>query len=125
MRTLLSFVAVASLMAPSPVAAEEAARIDKADSHRMVSRLKVPPLPELARTQAAHATQKKDRNWLGRDPVLFGLLVGTGAGIVVGAASLPEAHNPDVGRETTAVMGAMYGAGLGALAGFVVSIVRD
>ena len=126
MHTLVSFVAVAALLAPGPVAAEDSVRNNKADRHRMVSRLKIPPLPELARTQAGQtATQKKDRSWPGRHPVVFGLLIGTGAGAVVGAASLQEPHNPDVTREISAAMGATWGAGLGALAGVVVGIVRD
>ena len=128
MRTLLSLVTVAALMAPSPVAAQDAARIDKADPNGKISRLKIPSLPELAPIQAGQAApqkNKQDRSWPGRHPVVFGLLVGTAAGTVIGAASLPQPHNPDVTRATSAAGGAMLGAGLGALAGFVVAVVRD
>ena len=128
MRTILSLVALAALVAPSSVSAQGAGRFDKPGHNEMDSRLTVPALPQLARTesgQAATQKNKDDRNWVGRHPVVFGLLVGTGAGAALGAASVPERHNPDVTRGTSALMGAVAGAGFGALAGFIVASVRD
>ena len=123
MRALLSLVTVVTLVAPHPLAAQS--MIDNAPPIRAASRLKIPALPALAPTAGqAATTNKAARSWPGRHPVVFGMLVGAGAGAVVGAASLPEDRNPDVGREIMASMGATWGAGFGALAGFIVGQVR-
>jgi len=75
------------------------------------------PLPALPQQPA------KKRSWPGRHPVLFGTLVGLGAGLVIEAIVIPgesggEPHSAYI------PMFATVGAGTGALVGYIISANR-
>ena len=66
---------------------------------------------------------QRERSWPGRHPVLFGALVGLGVGLGVEAAVIPGAS----GGEPHSVYVPMFGiagAGIGSLAGVIVSVAR-
>ena len=77
-----------------------------------VARSAQTPAPPGTRTQSS---------WIKRHPVVFGAIVGAGAGAVIGVATLPEDRNPDWGPEMAAFAGSAWGAGLGAVGGWIIS----
>ena len=91
----------------------------------------------LARVAAARHAQgveqprAEGRNWISRHPVLFGAMVGAGAGAVAAGTMENELFcsggDDDcvIGGEGRALAGAGIGAGIGAVVGVIVSAVRD
>ncbi len=68
-------------------------------------------------------SQPRERTWAGRHPVLFGALVGLAVGVAVEVAVIPGAS----GGEPHSVYLPMFGgvgAGIGSLAGVIVSAAR-
>ncbi len=65
-----------------------------------------------------------ERSWAGRHPVLLGMLLGAGIGAAYGAASCNDGCFP-IGRGGAAVVSAPFGAGFGALAGWIVKASRQ
>jgi hypothetical protein len=109
MRKILVALLLAVLMTPASALAE--IRITNES-------LRLPALPPAARQQPP-----PQRGWPGRHPVLFGALVGLGAGLAVEAVVIPgrsggEPHSAYI------PMFAGVGAGIGSLVGFIVSAVR-
>ena len=120
MQKLLVVILAAMLLPSAPGFAEESALTVTALSFGPTvtpSRsLQAAALRVLARVQTAQTpAAAPQKSWPARHPVWFGTLIGTGAG--VGAASL----NPYV----PALAGIVYGAGISAVTGWVVSKVRD
>jgi len=67
--------------------------------------------------------QRQQRSWPGRHPVLFGAVVGLGAGLGIEAAVIPG----ESGGEPHSVYVPMFsvmGAGIGSLVGLIVSVAR-
>jgi hypothetical protein len=91
----------------------------------------------LARVAAARHAQGADqpraegRSWISRHPVLFGAMVGAGAGAVAGGAMGSEwfcSGGDDycfLSGYGGALAGAPIGAGIGAVVGVIVSAARD
>jgi hypothetical protein len=67
--------------------------------------------------------QPRERSWPGRHPVLFGTLVGLGAGLAVEAAVIPGASGGEP-HSAYIPMFAGVGAGIGWLVGLIVSAGR-
>ena len=63
------------------------------------------------------------RSWPGRHPVLFGALLGLGAGLAIEAAVIPGASGGEP-HSAYIPMFACTGAGIGALVGLIVSAAR-
>ena len=68
---------------------------------------------------AAQQSPAENKSWQKRHPVWVGLMVGAGAGAVWGAASCSDGCFP-IGAGGAAIVGSWYGAGVGALIGWVV-----
>jgi hypothetical protein len=68
---------------------------------------------------AAQQSPPENKSWQKRHPVWTGLMTGAGAGAVWGAASCNDGCWP-IGRVGAAMAGSYWGAGVGALIGFVV-----
>ncbi len=68
--------------------------------------------------------QTPEKSWAYRHPVAVGFLVGAGAGAALGAAQCGPDSSCDYGRAAGAVQGALPLGLLGALTGWVVSLVR-
>lgn len=66
---------------------------------------------------AAQQPPPKNKSWMERHPVWFGLIVGAGAGAALGAASCSDGCFP-IGAGGAAMVGSWYGAGAGALIGW-------
>lgn len=81
--------------------------------------------------QGAEQPRAEGRNWISRHPVLFGAMVGAGAGAVAAGTMENELFcsggDDDcvIGGEGRALAGAGIGAGIGAVVGVIVSAVRD
>ena len=73
------------------------------------------PVPPAVRQQPARA-----QSWPGRHPVLFGALVGLGAGFAVQAVVIPGASGGEPHSAYLAMFGGI-GAGVGSLVGLIVS----
>ena len=65
----------------------------------------------------------KKRSWPGRHPVLFGALVGAGAGLAIEAAVIPGASGGEP-HSAYIPMFVCTGAGIGSLVGLIVSARR-
>ncbi len=75
------------------------------------------------RSPALPQQPAKKRSWPGRHPVLFGALVGAGAGLAIEAAVIPGAS----GGEPHGAYIPMFvctGAGIGSLVGYIISASR-
>ncbi len=79
-------------------------------------RLAAPP-PALRQQPA------RERSWPGRHPVLFGALVGVGAGLAIEAAVIPGASGGEP-HSAYIPMFVCTGAGIGSLVGLIVSARR-
>ena len=67
----------------------------------------------------------QQRSWIARYPVLFGALVGAGAGMLSGATIGEPCEEESFCRRSGLMqIGAAGGAGLGALTGWVVGLIR-
>jgi hypothetical protein len=80
--------------------------------------IRLAALPPAVRQQ-----QPRTRSWPGRHPVLFGALVGLGAGLGIEAAVIPGASGGEP-HSAYLPMFACLGAGIGSLAGVIVSVAR-
>ncbi len=70
-------------------------------------------------------TSPQRRSWIARHPVLFGALVGAGAGLLSGATiGEPCKEESFCRRPALMQIGAAGGAGLGALTGWVVGLTK-
>lgn len=74
---------------------------------------------------AAQATQRptaQPRSWVSRHPALFGALVGTSSGAVLGSLENCSEHTfaSFCSRGASVAAGAVIGAGVGSLTGFIV-----
>ncbi len=67
--------------------------------------------------------QPRERSWPGRHPVLFGALVGLGAGIGVQAVVIPGASGGEPHGAYLPLFGGV-GAGIGSLVGLIASAAR-
>ena len=67
--------------------------------------------------------QARERSWPGRHPVLCGALVGLGIGLGVEAAVIPGASGGEPHSVYVPMFG-VIGAGIGTLAGLIVSAAR-
>jgi hypothetical protein len=67
--------------------------------------------------------QRRERSWPGRHPVLFGAVVGLGAGLGVEAAVIPGESGGEPHSVYIPIFGVM-GAGIGSLVGLIVSVAR-
>ena len=82
----------------------------------------------LAAVPAAQAPQPpaaRQQSWVGRHPVLFGALVGTASGAALG--SLEDCRNTGFSfcsRGASVAGGALLGAGVGSLIGFIIGRAR-
>ena len=65
----------------------------------------------------------KKRSWPGRHPVLFGALVGAGAGLAIEAAVIPGASGGEP-HSAYIPMFVCTGAGIGSLVGYIISANR-
>ena len=79
-------------------------------------RFSAPPL-------ALRQQQARQRSWPGRHPVLFGALVGVGAGLGVQAAVIPGKSGGEPHSAYLPMFGGL-GAGIGSLVGLIVSAAR-
>ncbi len=80
------------------------------------------------RTSVPRQNPAKKRSWIGRHPVLFGTLVGFGAGFAYGyKTGDPSARNcpgcDNLTPETKGVLFGGIGAGIGAVAGLIIGAV--
>ena len=66
---------------------------------------------------------EKKRSWPGRHPVLFGALVGVGAGLAIEAAVIPGASGGEP-HSAYIPMFVCTGAGIGSLVGLIISARR-
>lgn len=80
-------------------------------------------------SSAGQAEQAGERGWIGRHPVLFGALVGAGAGAVIGYSLGRDCSGRGTGscssREGAALVGGAIFAGAGAVVGLIVEKARD
>ena len=117
MHTFLVALVVCTLMGPvNAFADSQIVRLGDWRPEKSSYRLPTPP-PAVPQQQA------KKRSWPGRHPVIFGTLVGLGAGLAIEAAVIPGAS----GGEPHSVyipMFATVGAGTGALVGYIISANR-
>ena len=86
----------------------------------------------LAAARALQAAQQPpapaQRSWVSRHPTLFGALVGTAAGTALGAMEDCRRREGFVNfcsRGQSIAGGAIVGAGVGSLTGFIVGLVKD
>ena len=77
-------------------------------------------------TRAANAQQQQQQspNWASRHPVILGTLIGAGIGGAMGAMSCDPDSYCLLSQKQSAAVGAMEGAALGALTGWIVSLIR-
>ena len=64
-----------------------------------------------------------ERSWAGRHPVVTGTLLGAGIGAAYGAASCRDGCFP-IGAGGAAILLASFGAGFGALGGYIVKLAQ-
>ena len=64
-----------------------------------------------------------ERSWAGRHPVVTGTLLGAGIGAAYGAASCRDGCFP-IGAGGAAILVASFGAGFGALGGYIVKLAQ-
>jgi len=87
------------------------------------------PVSVAVRAFPPQQNQPKERSWIGRHPVLSGTAVGFGAGFAYGyTTGDPAARNcPGCDNLTPEAKGVLFGgigAGIGAVAGFIVGAIR-
>jgi hypothetical protein len=117
MHKILVTLVVCTLMGPAQAFADsQTARLGDWQPEKSSYR-QAAPAPAVPQQQA------KKRSWPGRHPVLFGTLVGLGAGLVIEAIVIPgesggEPHSAYI------PMFATVGAGTGALVGYIISANR-
>jgi hypothetical protein len=78
---------------------------------------------ETALAPALPQQPAKKRSWPGRHPVLFGALVGAGAGLAIEAAVIPGASGGEP-HSAYIPMFVCTGAGIGSLVGLIISAGR-
>lgn len=103
---------IVALLAPSGGFAETLREAVDRESARLAA------LPAVVLQQ-----QPRERSWRGRHPVLFGALVGLGAGIGVQAVVIPGESGGEPHSAYLPMFGGM-GAGIGSLVGLIVSAAR-
>jgi len=101
-------VRISALQMPSGIIREAVAR----ESVRLAA---LPP--------ALAQQQRQRRSWPGRHPVLFGAVVGLGAGLGVEAVVIPGESGGEPHSVYVPIFGVM-GAGIGSLVGLIVSVAR-
>ena len=116
MNKILVTVVVCTLLGPAHVFADPQVR-KLADWRPGIS------TDRLATPSPAVAQQAKKRSWPGRHPVLFGALVGAGAGLAIEAAVIPGASGGEP-HSAYIPMFVCTGAGIGSLVGLIVSAAR-
>ncbi len=127
MQRMLVALAVCVLITPAAGLAQTRAGIrELADSQ--IGRLADWRTEELryraaARPPALPQQPAKKRSWPGRHPVLFGALVGAGAGLAIEAVVIPGASGGEP-HSAYIPMFVSVGAGSGALVGYIISANR-
>jgi hypothetical protein len=66
--------------------------------------------------------KQQERGWMGRHPVLFGTMVGFGAGFLIGYVPGRDGTCPDFDASECGWIVGGVGAGAGAIAGFVAAL---
>ena len=94
-----------------------------AETIRQATRRESVRLAALAAAARQQQQPPPKRSWPGRHPVLFGTIVGVGAGLAIEAAVIPGASGGEP-HSVYVPMFATFGAGIGALTGLIVSAVR-
>jgi hypothetical protein len=72
---------------------------------------------------SANQQPAEKRSWAGRHPVVTGTLLGAGIGAAYGAASCSDGCFP-IGAGGAAILMASFGAGFGALGGYIVKLAQ-
>jgi hypothetical protein len=123
MQKMLVALLISALMTPTSGFAQTASANDGSDGTLRTSVIQVsmPALP--AGFQPQQQQQTQERGWVGRHPVLFGALVGLGVGLGVEAAVIPGESGGEPHSAYLPMFGGV-GAGIGALAGLIVSAAR-
>ena len=130
MRRMIVAILAALLMVPAGVRAQTSSI--RLDMNEPIRRVAASPLREAAikeaarltttrRPMSAQQTPPRQRNWVARHPVLLGALVGAGIGLAFLAAE--GCASSDYTCSGLAAFFAGTGAGIGAAAGVVVSVV--
>jgi hypothetical protein len=86
-------------------------------------RIEASPHPLATRPPSLPQQPAKKRSWPGRHPVLFGALVGAGAGLAIEAAVIPGASGGEP-HSAYIPMFVCTGAGIGSLVGLIISAAR-
>ena len=73
---------------------------------------------------SANPQPTEERSWVGRHPIVTGTLLGAGIGAAYGAASCRDGCFP-IGAGGAAILLASFGAGFGALGGWMVKTVQQ
>jgi hypothetical protein len=81
-------------------------------------------MEETLASAALQQQQPGQRSWAGRHPVLLGALIGLGGFSALAAVNYDPNSNTDLTRGQSVAFAGAGGAGLGALAGLIVSIAR-
>ena len=134
MRKLLAALLISVLITPTAGFAQTPPTGDDRDVavgipaiHRPAGTLRAAVTPEsvrfAARSPNLRQPQARQRSWPGRHPVLCGALVGLGIGLGVEAAVIPGASGGEPHSVYVPMFG-VIGAGIGTLAGLVVSAAR-
>lgn len=129
MRTLLATTLAGLLSSPSVAAAGPDLLLLPGVGVQEKAPTRRPFAPEALRKEVRSASREarmetavqqpppKNKSWMERHPVWFGLIVGAGAGAALGAASCSDGCFP-IGAGGAAMVGSWYGAGAGALIGW-------
>jgi hypothetical protein len=72
---------------------------------------------------SANPQPTEERSWAGRHPIVTGTLLGAGIGAAYGAASCSNGCFP-IGAGGAAILMASFGAGFGALGGWMVKMAQ-
>ena len=113
------------LVASTAVRAQE----DPSTSPRPLSDALAREAAKVASSAMPTASQASSGSWMSRHPVGFGALAGAGVGLVSGLVAASGDCNPNVDTGCSTEGGAviiqpLLGAGVGALVGLIVKLVR-
>jgi hypothetical protein len=117
MHRLLVALLISMLVIPPGAFAQTQTTDDRDRTGILREAVRLAALPPAFRQQSP-----RERSWPGRHPVLFGALVGLGAGLGIEAAVIPGAAAEN--HIAYLPMFGSIGAGIGSLVGVIVSVAR-